>query len=91
VGVTEFVTDLEHCIRTHALRLAETFPQWGDKCGAVTTKVDFQALVYEETLSPMMQKHGYTSALWCAMYSLGMVPIVDTSQPNNLNFDIWHK
>ena len=25
------------------------------------------------------------------MYSLGMVPIVDTSQPNNPNFDVWYK
>ena len=25
----EFVEDLEDCIRTHARRLAETFPQWG--------------------------------------------------------------
>ena len=55
--------------------------RWGDKCGAVTAKVDFQAMIYEETLTPIYEKHGYTGALWCAMYSLGMVPIVDTSQP----------
>lgn len=24
------------------------------------------------------------------MYSLGMVPIVDKSQPNNPNFDVWY-
>jgi hypothetical protein len=24
------------------------------------------------------------------MYSLGMVPIVDSSQPNNPNFDVWY-
>ena len=71
--------------------LAATFPQWGDKCGAVTSKVDFQARVYEETLTPIMEKHGYTAALWCAMYSLGMVPIVDTTQPNNPNFDVWYR
>ena len=86
----EFVTDLEECIRNHARRLAETFPQWGDKCGAVTDKVDFQARIYEETLTPIYEKHGYTAALWCSMYSLGMVPIVDTSQPNNPNFDVWY-
>ena len=86
----EFALDLEACIRNHALRLAETFPSWGNKCEAVTTKVDYQAMVYEETLSPIMQKHGYTGALWCAMYSLGMVPIVDVTQPNNPNFDVWY-
>ena len=88
---TEFVTDLEACIRGHAHRLAETFPHWGNKCDPVTSKVDYQASVYTETLTPMMDKHGYTGALWCAMYSLGMVPIVDTSQPNNPNFDVWYK
>ena len=88
--IPEFVVDLETCIRQHGFRLAETFPQWGNKCGPVTTKVDFQAMVYEETLAPIMEKHGYTAALWCSMYSLGMVPIVDTSQPNNPNFDVWY-
>lgn len=39
----------------------------------------------------MHNKWGYTGALWCAFYSLGMVPIVDTSQPNNPNFDDWYK
>ena len=89
--VPGFVLDLEYCIKNHALKLAETFPKWGNKCDAVTAKVDFQATVYEETLTPIMNKHGYTGALWCAMYSLGMVPIVDTSQPNNPNFDVWYK
>ena len=72
------------------MRLAETFPSWGNKCGAVTGKVDYQAMVYEETLSPIMEKHGYTGALWCAIYSLGMVPVVDLTQPNNPNFDVWY-
>lgn len=85
-----FVLDLEDCIRNHAYRLAETFPQWGNKCGAVTSKVDFQAMIYEETLTPIMDQHGYTAALWCSMYSLGMVPIVDATQPNNPNFDVWY-
>ena len=85
-----FVQDLEECIRAHAVRLAETFPQWGNKCGPVTTKVDYQAEIYEETLTPIMEKHGYTAALWCSMYSLGMVPIVDNTQPNNPNFDVWY-
>lgn len=82
---SDFVGDLEDCIRHHATRLAETFPQWGNKCDPVTSKVDFQAALYEETLTPMYNKHGYTGALWCSMYSLGMVPIVDLSQPNNPN------
>ena len=90
LGVPSFVEDLEACIRNHALRLAETFPQWGDKCGAVTSKVDYQAMIYEETLTPIMNKHGYAAALWCATYSLGMVPIVDLTQPNNPNFDVWY-
>ena len=88
--VSEFVLDLEQCIRNHGTKLAETFPQWGNKCMPVTSKVDIQAKIYEETLTPIYEKHGYTAALWCAMYSLGMVPIVDTSQPNNPNFDVWY-
>ena len=87
----EFVTDIEECIRNHAKRLAATFPHWGNKCCAVTAKVDFQASLYEETLTPIYDKHGYPAALWCAMYSLGMVPIVDTTQPNNPNFDDWYQ
>eukprot|EP00966_Prymnesium_polylepis_P059085 1369572-Prymnesium_polylepis.1 len=86
-----FAVALEECIRNHAFKLAETFPQWGDKCDAVTTKVDFQAKIYEETLTPMYEQWGYPAALWCAVYSLGMVPIVDASQPNNPNFDVWYK
>jgi hypothetical protein len=60
----EFINELEQCIRNHARRLAQTFPQWGDKCGPVTAKVDFQAALYEETLTPILEKHGYTGALW---------------------------
>jgi hypothetical protein len=70
-----FAFALEECIRNHAHKLAETFPQWGDKCDAVTSKVDFQAKVYEETLTPIYEAWGYPAALWCAMYSLGMVPV----------------
>ena len=88
-GSREFVEDLEACIHNHAFRLAMTFPEWGNKCNPVTSKVDFQAWVYEETLTPIYEKHGYTAALWCSMYSLGMVPIVDLTQPNNPNFDVW--
>ena len=87
---SSFVPDLEECIRNHALKLAATFPEWGDKCTPATHKVDYQAKVYEETLTPFFNKYGYHAALWCATYSLGMVPIVDTSQPNNPNFDIWY-
>jgi len=87
----QFARALETCIRNHARRLAETFPLWGNKCDAVTPKVDFQAKVYEETLTPIFKQYGYPAALWCAMYSLGMVPIVDATQPNNPNFDIWYK
>ena len=84
-----FVTDLEACITNHARRLAETFPSWGDKCVPATEKIDFQAKLYEETLTPIFNQYGYQAALWCSMYSLGMVPIVDSSQPNNPNFDDW--
>ena len=38
----------------------------------------------------MYEKWGYTGALWCSVYSLGMVPIVDTTQPNNPDFSIWY-
>lgn len=89
-GETKFVRDLETCIRNHAEELAATFPQWGNKCMAVTEKVDFQAALYDKTLTPMYEAHGYTGALWCAVYSLGMVPIVDVTQPNNPNFDVWY-
>lgn len=35
-AVYPFVLDLEACIRNHAKRLGETFPQWGDKCRPAT-------------------------------------------------------
>lgn len=46
-------------------------------------KIDFQSKLYEETLTPFRDRWGYAPALWCATYSLGMVPIVDLSQPNS--------
>ena len=58
-----FVHDLEECIRRHARRLAETFPSWGNKCGPVTAKVDFQAALYEETLAPIFSKVASTAGL----------------------------
>ena len=69
-GSQEFVLDLETCIRNHAIKLAATFPEWGNKCDPVTSKVDYQAKIYEETLGPIFGKHGYTAALWCGMYSV---------------------
>lgn len=41
----QFVVDLEQCIVNHAHKLALTFPQWGDKCEPVTSKVDIQAKI----------------------------------------------
>ena len=32
-----FALALEECIRNHAKRLAQTFPQWGNKCVPATT------------------------------------------------------
>ncbi len=66
-GDLGFALTLEECIRNHALKLAATFPLWGNKCGPVTDKVDIQAMIYEETLTPIFEKHGYTAALRCSM------------------------
>ena len=58
-----FVHELEQCIRNHATRLAATFPTWGSRCLPPTTKVDIQAQIYEETLTPIYEKYGYQAAL----------------------------
>ena len=58
-----FVPDLEECIRNHALKLAATFPESGDKCTPATHKVDYQAKVYEETLTPFFNKYGWPGPL----------------------------
>ena len=68
----EFVQDLEQCIRDTAAGVASAFFDWGDNCKPGTYIVDAQAAVYKQTLSPIMEKHGYTGALWCAFFSLRM-------------------
>ena len=35
-----FVDDLEGCIQNHAIKLAETFPQWGYSCLPPTSCVE---------------------------------------------------
>ena len=111
-GDTAFALELETCIREHAVRLAQSFPTWGNSCLPPTAKIDVQAKMcamplfhirptltlatpyyrYEETLSPIYEKHGYQAALWCAMYSLGMTGAEydpKDTQPNNPNFSDW--
>ena len=90
----EFTFALEDCIRTHAIKLAETFPTWGNSCNPPTSKVDAQAAIYEETLTPIKDRYGYQAALWCAMYSLGMTGAEydpNDVQPNNPNFADWYQ
>lgn len=41
-AVSAFITDLEACIRNHAIKAAETFPLWGNSCLPPTSKVDIQ-------------------------------------------------
>lgn len=79
-AVPEFVDDLEFCITNHARRLAETFPQWGNKCNPVTSKVDFQAALYEETLTPIYEKHGYPADQH-AHTPLGSAPLSRVLEP----------
>eukprot|EP00966_Prymnesium_polylepis_P214601 4969611-Prymnesium_polylepis.1 len=54
--------------------------------------VDAQAAVYKETLSPIMQKHGYTGALWCAFFTLRMFhePDPNDPQPNQPFYRLWY-
>jgi len=88
----EFVQDLEQCIRDTAAGVASAFFDWGDNCKPGTYIVDAQAAVYKQTLSPIMEKHGYTGALWCAFFSLRMFhePDPNDPQPNQPFYKLWY-
>ena len=56
-------------------------------------KIDIQAKIYDETLTPIWNQYGYQAALWCALCSLGMTGAEydpNDTQPNNPNFDVWY-
>ena len=48
--------------------------------------------MYKRTLSPIMEKHGYTGALWCAFFSIRMFhdPDPNDPQPNQPFYKLWH-
>ena len=73
----QFALDLEQCIRGAAANAVKAWPEWGDGCLAATTKVDRQAAVLGESITPFEAKYGYQAALWCTFYSTRM-----TEEPN---------
>ncbi|KAL3893359.1 MAG: hypothetical protein SGPRY_014289, partial [Prymnesium sp.] len=75
-----FVSELEACIADHAAALSRTASQWGDTCAPVTTRLDALAAMYEQSLTPIFERHGYTAALWCAAFALGL-PSVGFTNP----------
>lgn len=89
----QFVQDLEQCIRETATEVALQYPSWGDNCMPGTYIVDAQAAVYSKTLSPIMEKHGYTGALWCAFFSIRMFhdPDPNDPQPNQPFYKLWYE
>jgi hypothetical protein len=80
-----FAADLEQCIRTAANRAAASMARWGDGCIQGTTKVDVQAQVLGETITPFEARYGYQAANWCAFYStrMGNEGGENNPQPNN--------
>jgi hypothetical protein len=54
--------------------------------------VDAQAAVYKQTLSPIMEKHGYVGALWCSFFTLRMFhePDPNDPQPNQPFYKLWY-
>ena len=71
-----FVRDLETCIEDTAVLVAGAWSQWSDRCIPPTAKIDALRVLLAETLGPIRQRHGYTSALWCNFYATRM-----TDQP----------
>ena len=69
----QFVTDLVACIKAQAEQIAATREVWGDRCYAPASKIAWQAERNKRTLTPLMENHGYSAALWCAIYSAQMV------------------
>ena len=84
-----FAADLEQCIRDAAARAAAGFPRYGDGCLPATTKVDVQAEILGETITPFEARYGYQAAVWCAFYSTDMTgeeADPNDPQPNNPQF-----
>ena len=85
-----FADDLEQCIRQTAKLAADEFRSWGDGCIPATTKVDVQAALLAQTITPFEQKYGYVAAVWCAFFSTDMGGETfdpNDPQPNNPEFD----
>ena len=84
-----FAADLEQCIRDAAARAAAGFPRYGYGCLPATTKVDVQAEILGETITPFEARYGYQAAVWCAFYSTDMTgeeADPNDPQPNNPQF-----
>ena len=46
--------------------------------------------MYKRTLSPIMEKHGYTGALWCAFFSIRMFHDPDPNDPQrSIEIEEW--
>lgn len=90
LSCVQFAVELEQCIRDAAKRAVDSWPRWGDGCLEATTKVDIQADVLGETITPFEETYGYQAALWCAFYSTRMTeePDPDNPQPNNPDFEV---
>ena len=90
LSCVQFAVELEQCIRDAAKRAVDSWSRWGDGCLEATTKVDIQADVLGETITPFEETYGYQAALWCAFYSTRMTeePDPDNPQPNNPDFEV---
>ena len=64
-----FADALETCIRTAAFVVTNTTRTWAEHCESPTDKTVFQTSLLAPLLRPLREKHGYTAALWCAIYS----------------------
>jgi hypothetical protein len=90
----QFANDLAHCIQIAAKRAADSFPMWGDSCLASTLKVDTQADVLGQTITPFQDRYGYRAALWCSFWSANMVGAKydpNTPQPTSPQYDNWYE
>ena len=67
-----FARELEGCIRAVAAATAASAPYWADHCVAPSNKVAFQAQRLTASLSPVLRRHGYGAAHWCAFYAANM-------------------
>ena len=68
-----FWPELKQCIQSQAELIASTRFVWGDRCTSASEKIGWQAAKQDVNLSPMMDRHGHTGALWCAFYAARMM------------------